>query len=191
MPLTQPRVDYYELGVHENPRRCIPKLHHGDPQVVDARTVTPLVLRRQMTPVANIVFSLGIFCLFWLDRDPKSRTSRALWIPMVWLSIAGSRSVSQWLQIPSMSPSLDPEGNPLDQFVAAALIAFGISVLVRRGPKVRALLRANRPIVLFFLYCALSIVWSEYPVATVTRWVKALGDLLMILIVITDPAPID
>jgi hypothetical protein len=140
-----------------------------------------------MAQVATVVFALGILGLFWLDRDPSSRTSRALWIPVVWMSIAGSQNVSQWLQ--GVPPSQD--GNLLDQSITVALIACGIRVLVRRGSKVSTLLSANRPTVLYFLYCATSILWSEYPAATFTRWVKAFGDLLMVLIVLTDPAPTD
>jgi exopolysaccharide production protein ExoQ len=41
--------------------------------------------------------------------------------------------------------------------------------------------------VLFFGYCALSIAWSEYPFIALKRWSKSVGDVVMILLVLTDP----
>src|SRR2546422_8158792 len=43
--------------------------------------------------------------LFWLDRDWTARTSKALWIPGVWLWILGSRELSQWLAALGMGRS--------------------------------------------------------------------------------------
>jgi len=103
------------------------------------------------------------------------------------MSIAGSRSVSQWLQ----ASSSDPDSSPLDRIVVSSLMLVGIAVLLKRGSKVRTLLLSNLPVVVFFLYCAFSVVWSEFPVATITRWWKAVGDLVMIMIVLTDAAPIE
>jgi len=41
----------------------------------------------------------------------------------------------------------------------------------------------------FFLYCAVSVLWSDYPDVALKRWIKGLGDLAMILIVLTDQNP--
>ncbi len=51
------------------------------------------------------------------------------------------------------------------------------------------LLRANLPMVAFFAYCGYSVLWSDYPDVAFKRWTKAVGDLVMILIVLTDPDP--
>jgi exopolysaccharide production protein ExoQ len=137
---------------------------------------------------ATVVFALGILGLFRLDRDPTSRTSKALWIPVVWVSIAGSRMVSQWLQMaPPRSTDQYLDGSPLDRYLLAALVALGIIALVRRGPRIGPLLRANWPILLFYSYCLLSVLWSDYPEVAFKRWTKALGDLVMVLVVLTDP----
>lgn len=143
--------------------------------------------------IATIVFALGILGLFALNRDRNSRTSPALWIPVVWLLIAGSRAVSQWLGDFGLGPSvsLTPEqyldGSPLDRNVFVGLLIAGLIVLVSRRRQVGMLLRANAPILLFFLYCALSSLWSDFPDVAIKRWFKAVGDLVMVLVVLTDP----
>jgi O-antigen ligase len=39
---------------------------------------------------------------------------------------------------------------------------------------------------LFFSYAALSIGWSDYPLVTFKHWIKGIGDLMMILIVLSE-----
>jgi exopolysaccharide production protein ExoQ len=142
-----------------------------------------------MSPgTATVVVVLGIVGLFVLDRDARSRTSKALWIPVCWMLIAGSRTVSQWLGLaPTFESAGDIlEGSPLDRNVFTWLIVAGLVVVVRRRREIVALLRRNWPIVLFFLYCAASIGWSDYSDVALKRWTKAVGDLVMVLIVLTD-----
>lgn len=145
-----------------------------------------------MSPtIATVVFIFGILGLFVLDRDRKARTSKALWIPVVWLLIVGSRPVSLWLQMapPTDSPDQYLEGSPLDGAVFALLLTVGLIVLASRGRQVGALLRGNGPLLLFFLYCAASILWSDFPGVAFKRWIKFIGDFGMVLIVLTDPDP--
>lgn len=141
--------------------------------------------------IATVVFVLGILGLFWLDRDREARISKALWIPVLWLLIIGSRGVSQWLQT---GPTFDPpdkylEGSPLDAYVFGTLLVAALIVLVGRRRQVGLFLRANGPILLFFFYCALSTLWSDYTFVAFKRWIKAVGDLMMVLIVLTDLEP--
>jgi len=139
--------------------------------------------------IATLLFVVGILGLFALNRDRKLRTLPALWIPVIWLTIASSRMASQWIAaIGSGSPShYTPEqlldGNPFDRAFLTALILFGVVVLIGRGRRVWTVLRANGPIVLFFLYCGVSAAWSDYADVSFKRWIKALGDLTMVLIV--------
>jgi exopolysaccharide production protein ExoQ len=141
--------------------------------------------------IATTVYALLILGLFWLDRDRKVRTSGALWIPVIWVSIACSRSVAQWLLLsaPLESPDQLLEGNPIDRLVYTVLMAVGLIVLFNRRRQVGRLLRANGPILLFFLYCALSLLWSDYPDVAFKRWTKALGDMVMVLVVLSDREP--
>jgi O-antigen ligase len=44
--------------------------------------------------------------------------------------------------------------------------------------------------VIYFLFCLLSVTWSDYPFPAFKKWVKSLGDIEMILIVLTDEQPV-
>ena len=82
--------------------------------------------------VATIVFGLGTAGLFLLDGKRERQVSPALWIPVIWLSIAGSRMVSAWLQLtPTAGPeSADQylEGSPLDRMFLTGLLAAGVTI---------------------------------------------------------------
>jgi len=142
--------------------------------------------------IATLIFVAGILGLFWLDRDPGARSSKALWIPTVWLLIAGSRPVSLWFQAGPTVQSVETynvEANPTNVVIFSVLLAAGLIVLFHRGQQVGTFLQANWPILLFFSYCALSTLWSDYPAAAFRKWIKSLGDLVMVLIVLTDFEP--
>lgn len=40
---------------------------------------------------------------------------------------------------------------------------------------------------LFLFYCAVSTAWSDYPDVALKRWIRLLGDFIMVLVVLTDP----
>src|SRR5437773_1771216 len=129
--------------------------------------------------IATVVFALGILGLFLLDRDRKSRVSPALWIPVAWLLLAGSRMVSEWLE-PVRAIELPDqllEGNPLNRLILTGLLAAGAMALLARGRRAGTFLRANGPILLFFLYCAISVLWSDYPDVAFRRWTRAVADV--------------
>jgi O-antigen ligase len=143
--------------------------------------------------IARLAFAIGVAVLFYWDRDHKVKTSAALWVPVFWLLINGSRSLSLWLggqtgaKLQSSAQYLD--GSPLDMWVYTGLLAVGLIVLVLRKSRVKKLLRGNAVIVAFFVYCAVSAVWSDYPDVSIKRWVKAVGDLVMVLVVLSDLNP--
>jgi exopolysaccharide production protein ExoQ len=145
-------------------------------------------------PIATLLFTLGVIGLFLLDRDKTVQTSKALWIPVIWLLITGSRPVSVWLGIgPANSlQTADKylDGSPFDKFLLSGLLVIGLVVLARRRAQVGKILRRNSAILLFFTYCLISVLWSDYTDVSFKRWVKALSDLVMVLIVLTDVNPL-
>jgi len=143
--------------------------------------------------VPTVLYAIGIAGLFWLDRDSSERTSKALWLPVIWLMQAGSRTISEWLDVDPAAaevPGQLPAGSLFDQFLGFGLILLGVIVLIRRRQLVRDLLKASWPVVLYFSFALVSLVWSDFPSWGFKRWIKALGDLIMVLIVATDAHPI-
>jgi len=144
-----------------------------------------------MSPaLASIIFAIGIAGLFFLDRDKKTRVSIALWIPTAWLFFCASRSVSEWLgmsgTVATDASSVYLDGSPADRAVFAVLEISALIVVISRGRRASPILRRNWVIGLFFLYAALSIAWSDFPFVTLKHWIKGVGDVMMVLIVLTE-----
>jgi O-antigen ligase len=145
--------------------------------------------------IASIIVTIGILGLFYLDRHEDSRMSKALWIPAIWLFLISSRSVSLWLGLAPKSQGIDAtkaymEGSPLDRNVFIFLLLAALVVLVGRSGRVGPLLRKNVLILLYLSFCAISIVWSDFPLVALKRFIKALGDLAMVLIILTEADPL-
>ena len=51
------------------------------------------------------------------------------------------------------------------------------------------LVMQNKVWVLFFVYCGLSVAWSDFPAVTFRRWFKSAGDPLMVFVLLTEARP--
>jgi len=116
--------------------------------------------------------------------------SKALWIPTAWLFFCLSRSFSQWMGASptgqAVAAAAYVEGSPTDAAVYAALEVIALIVVITRWRRVGPILFRNWPFLLFFSYAALSISWSDFPFVTFKHWIKGIGDLMMVLIVISE-----
>lgn len=142
-----------------------------------------------MSPLpATFICIAFIAMLFWLNKDSTQQTSWALWIPVIWLLVAGSRNISEWLQFspPSAAGAAYLEGNPIDRNCLTGLMVLGAMVLFNRRTRISQTIRANPAIIMFFLYCAVSSLWSDFPDVAIKRWFRSMGDIIMVLVVITD-----
>jgi len=79
------------------------------------------------------------------------------------------------------------DGNPIDRNALGTLIALGLVILLSRNRQVVALLSKNAPLLLYFSYCGVSVLWSDFPAVGFRRWPRALGDFVMIMVILTDP----
>ena len=142
---------------------------------------------------ALIVCSVFIFYLYVNDLRRKPKVSRAIWIPLIWLLILGSRAVSQWLNLGVSFESPDEflEGSPLDRAIFGVLIGIGLFILLRRRLNWSQIFRTNGWVFLFFVYCGISVMWSDYSFVAGKRWVKGIGDLVMVLVILTELNPIE
>jgi O-antigen ligase len=78
------------------------------------------------------------------------------------------------------------EGSPIDRFVYLSLIIVGILFLLKKQINWGSLLKRNKWFFAFFIYCAISIIWSQHPYVSIKRWVKDVGNVIMILIILTE-----
>src|SRR5262245_32518416 len=125
--------------------------------------------------VATALTTLFAISLFVWDSRRYTPVSRALWLPVLWLAITGSRFVSQWMNLGASDLGSYTEGSPIDALYFLALILAGLGVLARRRIVLARLIRQNAWLVAFFLFCLLSIVWSDDPAVALKRWIKTLG----------------
>jgi len=143
----------------------------------------------------NLVLSLClVFCFVVLYRESKLQKDVAwtLWLPTLWMMRCASRVLSAWLNpgVYDVSAVLaeDVEGSIHDQLFLGALLLLGWVVLWRRQDRLSEILTSNSFLFMFFGYMGISVFWSE-DMASFRRWIKAIGDLTMALIVVTEPKP--
>jgi exopolysaccharide production protein ExoQ len=143
-------------------------------------------------PPRVALFATIAFVFFLFRRDVRQRPNitGALWLPLVWVLLIGSRSVVLWLHtLGLMEAGSVEEGNPLDALIYFSLIVAGICVLNQRGVRLSEVLRNNGWLMLFIAYCFIAILWSDYPFVGFKRWIKILGHPIMVLILFTEPDP--
>jgi O-antigen ligase len=104
---------------------------------------------------------------------------------------AGTREFSQWFNIGGGAKIQDVylEGNLIDQPVYFFLMLIGAAIVFRRRPNLGQLLVQNSWIWLFFLFGGLSIIWSDYPLVSFKRLIKAMGTLVMASVILTEKHP--
>jgi exopolysaccharide production protein ExoQ len=139
--------------------------------------------------LSALICAIVIWQLFRLNREKEIPASKALWVPTVWLFFGATRNPAEWFHLSGgeQSGGRYMEGSPLDQIALSAMLAIGLAVLFSRGKRVVAILQSNFPVILYFLYCGLSIIWSDFPEVASKRWLRAAGDVVMVLVVLSDP----
>ncbi len=78
----------------------------------------------------------------------------------------------------------------MDAAVYGALTAIGIAILIARRKKTGRYLPVMGPIIAYSIYCLMSVMWSPVPVPALKRWTKDVGEVVMVLIIATDPHPL-
>lgn len=141
-------------------------------------------------PPQLALFICILFILFLLIADYRHETnvSYGLWVPTLWMMIIGSRFVSRWLDISREKISIETfiEGSPIDMYVFIILIFVGILILARRKIFWSEMIRDNRWIFGLLVYAGISVIWSDYTFVAFKRWVKEVGNIIMVLVVLTE-----
>lgn len=140
--------------------------------------------------LATFLWLIFLVGLFRFDPAKDSKTSMALWVPLIWMFIVGSRLPSQWLggEAGSVSQALE-EGNPLDRAIFSLLILLAIGILISRSFSWGEFFVRNFFLIAFLFFALMSVLWSDFPFVSFKRWFRDLGHYLVILVVLSDPRP--
>src|SRR5215510_614010 len=143
--------------------------------------------------LALLLWLILLLALFRFDPAKERGVSPALWVPLIWLFIVGSRLPSQWFGagLQQGAGGLSEGGNLLDRRVYFAFILLAFSVLSARSFDWRKFLAGNVALTALLCFGLLSVVWSDFPLIAFKRWFRDLGIYLVILVALTDPHPID
>ncbi len=143
---------------------------------------------------AFLVFVLYIAWLVAMDVRRRDGLSWPLWMVVVWVALLGSRPVATWLVAGTGSGSLMElydEGNPVERASYSVMILVGVFVLRARGVNPFTVFMANKWLCLFFIYWGVSALWADVPFLAFKRWVKDIGNLVMVMIIITEKNPVE
>jgi len=143
-------------------------------------------------PLATVIFLAFIFWLFALERKRRTGISSALWIPTLWVLIIASRPVSLWLHpdIQEATVGTELEGSPLDRIFYFGIIIAGFIVLSKRHLEWKRIVAQNPWLFLFYGFFLLSCLWSAHPFVSLKRLFKDFGNVVMILVILTEINPI-
>ena len=122
-----------------------------------------------MPPFLATILTYGfIGYLFRRELRQTPTVSRAIWLPVTWMLIIGSRFVSEWLDIWGFhfAGGALEEGSPLDSLVFLFLIIAGVSVVSRRGARLSEIVRNNKLLALFFAYGFIAILVVRFSVCS-------------------------
>lgn len=138
-----------------------------------------------------------VFIGFLYIRDLKKKTavSHALWIPLIWMMLLYSRSVSAWLTL-GYSVELESstgieEGNSLDRNIYIIFFIVGLFILSKRKIDWSKIIQNNGWLILLYYYCIISVLWSDLPFVSFRKLIRDLVNIFMVLIVLTDSEPIE
>lgn len=144
--------------------------------------------------VALFICVAFIMWLFLRDRKLRPMTSIALWIPLFWFIIIGTRGVSMWfsgggLEVETLDDYL--QGSPIDRNIDIGLLLTGLAISLKRQAILRNIFRENRLFLAFFVLCGISCLWSDsaYAFASFKRYIRDVGNLMMVLIIMSEAEP--
>jgi ABC-type multidrug transport system fused ATPase/permease subunit len=126
-----------------------------------------------------------ILYLLRLDKKRELNFSGALWIPIIWMVISGSRFISEWIYGSGIQGNI-LEGSPLDAAAFFILIISGSIILSRRDIHWIDLIKKNACLMIFIGYSGISILWSDFPFVAFKRWFKEIGNFIMVIVILSE-----
>ena len=143
--------------------------------------------------LALLTWLVLLLALLYFDPAKEPKTSVVLWVPAIWMFIIASRLPSQWLgyQVAGFAAQAFQEGNPMDRTVWVLLILAAVGILISRSFQWGNFFMRNLALIAFLSFALLSVMWSDFPYITFKHWFRDLGSYLVILVVLSDPRPLE
>jgi exopolysaccharide production protein ExoQ len=132
---------------------------------------------------------LTLICSAWMLKQEMKRRpgfGSALWIPLLFVAIIGSRPVSVWLMGSRGGRS---GSSPLDEGFYLLVLGGSLILASVRGVNWGRLLVGNIPLLLVWAFFVLSVFWSDEPVASAKRIVKDICLLFVVAVIFTEKRP--
>lgn len=119
-------------------------------------------------------------------RQPETGHSLALWAPLLWLLLS---SVRNRLVPEPIEQVAAFESSPVFAAGFVLLMATGLMILVHRRIDWQGFLHRNLWLAALVAWMGLSILWADYPWISLKRYMKTVGVILMVLVVLTEADP--
>src|SRR3954452_7343325 len=113
-----------------------------------------------MTPRLALLVCSGFIVWLFVTENKRRKVSSALWLPVIWGFIIGSKPISLWFVNGGSAGATDNyvEGSPFDRLFFMSLIGAAWVVLVRRQVNCSLFFQSNRWLCVYFFYLAVSAV---------------------------------
>jgi len=106
----------------------------------------------------------------------------ALWVPCLWVFISSIRATVY----PAPEQLGYVKGHPYP-IILTVLLILGAIILYARRFDLLVFIKKNKLVFILYFWMGLSIFWSSFPWISFKRWIKTIGSLEMVLIMVTAP----
>jgi exopolysaccharide production protein ExoQ len=139
--------------------------------------------------LASSAFS---FVALLVENRRSREISKAMLLPIVWFVLSVSKPIDFWLNPTLMQQSTADytEGSMHTRIVLTALIVCGLLVLATRTIDWSSFFLRNRFFCVLLAFMLVSIAWSDFKYIALKRYIRLFGDLVMVMIVMTEKEPV-
>lgn len=129
-----------------------------------------------------------VVTLFLIKSVSLHKLSLSLYVPLCWMVLIFSRTLTQWLQYRGNFSGMEAEmeGNPVDATLLLILIFMGLRILCKRKLDIQLAIKNNKALFLFCALALLSLLWADFPFIAFKRWIRWFGNIVMVLVILTD-----
>jgi O-antigen ligase len=117
-----------------------------------------------------------------------NRVSPAILIPIIWMLRISSRGIMYWFN-PGAGLQQDIDylkGSPVDRTFFILLEVTGIIILLARNIEWKVFFKKNIMLISLYAFMGVSVLWSDFPDVSFKRWIRTIGDLVMVIIILSD-----